>query len=119
MSEPASVLNDLYGRERQLLLAVGASLAMGDVPSGALAEAERLAADCESAAGGGLDEHFDACREGAARLVELVEDACAHGTSSRARLEAARASHRRLRRLVWDVTGCEYVPCAKTEGVTR
>ncbi len=118
MSEPVAVLNELYGRERRLLLAVGASLAMGGVPSGALSEAERLAADCETATGGGLEEHFDACRDGAARLVELVEDACRRGASSPDRLQAARASHRRLRRLVWDVSGCEYVPCAKTQGVT-
>jgi hypothetical protein len=114
MSEDVVLLNGLYTRQKQLLLSVGASLAMGDAPAGARGEAESLLADCDAA---GPGERYDACREGAAQLVALLADADRlGGPPSHARITAARAAHSRLRRVVWDVSGCEYVPCAKTEG---
>jgi len=111
----AAVLGDLYGANKSLALAVGAALALGQPPQVGAAEVDRHLEECERAVAerpGELGEHFQACREAAADLAALVAEAERdERIPSRERLGAVRASHRRLRRLVWEVFDCEYVPC--------
>lgn len=111
----AAVLGDLYGANKSLSLAVGAALALGQPPQVGAAEVERNLEECERAVSerpGELSEHFDACREAAAELAALVREAERdRRIPPRQRLAAVRDSHRRLRRLVWEVFDCEYVPC--------
>jgi len=112
----AAVLGTLYARNKALALSVGAWLTLGRRPAEAPAELRRHLAECEEAAREGADgelaEHLTACRDAAADLAALVAASGPDGTaSSRERIAAARASHRRLRRLVWDVFDCEYTPC--------
>ena len=111
----AALLGELYGENKSLSLAVGAALTLGRRPEVEARVIERHLAECERAAAerpGELAEHFEACRVAAADLAAMVRevdrDRC---TPSRQRLSAVRASHRRLRRLVWEVFDCEYVPC--------
>lgn len=111
----ADLLADLYGTNKSLSLSVGAALALGRRPQVGAAEVDSHLEDCERAVTerpGELGEHFEACRQAAADLVALVAEADRDGgTPSARRLQAVRASHRRLRRLVWEVIDCEYVPC--------
>jgi hypothetical protein len=114
-SEDEALLGRLYARNKALSLSIGATLTFGQQPQGARREVEAHLAECERAAGrrsGELGEQFEACRDAAAALAALVEET-ERGSSppSAERLGAVRASHRRLRRLVWEVFDCEYVPC--------
>jgi hypothetical protein len=110
----AERLGRLYARNKALALAVGASLALRKRPAGCLAEVREHLADCETAAAaaGPLASHLGACRDAAADLAALVAEVERDlRTPSREPIAAARASHRRLRRLVWEVFDCEYAPC--------
>jgi len=117
---PASSADDatlgrLYARTKALALSIGAALALERTPAGALTETELHLAECERAAAtrpGELHPHFEACRDAAADLVGLAREAEAGPRPSPQSLAALRGSHRRLRRLVWEVFDCEYVPCA-------
>ena len=115
LATDATLLGELYGENKSLSLAVGAALTLGRRPEVEATVIERHLAECERAVAerpGQLAEHFEACRAAAADLTAMVRevdrDRC---TPSRRRLSAVRASHRRLRRLVWEVFDCEYVPC--------
>lgn len=112
----AAVLGTLYARNKALALSVGASLTLGRRPAETPTELRRHLAECERAARAGADGelsvHLAACRDAAADLVALIPAAGPDAAEpSRERIAAARASHRRLRRLVWDVFDCEYTPC--------
>ena len=99
-------LRELYGRYKRLSLAAGAALVL-DVHDDALEpEASALLADARAAAAAdGMHAHqLEACVEAAAALHDLV----AGGDGE---VEAVRETHRRLRREVWKVIPCEYVPC--------
>jgi hypothetical protein len=117
MSVPApaaaglSTLCDLYARYKSLASAAGACLTLGQslaalvAPAGALEAETRSAADSDSP----LASPFAVCAAATRDLVELIG---AHdGDDVSARLAAARASHRALRRQMWDMVECEYVPC--------
>jgi hypothetical protein len=110
------LLGRLYARNKALSISIGASLALGSPPEGALAEVEEHLSECERAAAarrGPFSRHFEACRAAAADLVELVGESEREPRSlSKERLAAARSTHRELRQLVWEVFDCEYVPCA-------
>jgi hypothetical protein len=114
-TEDTVVLGDLYGENKSLSLAIGAALTLGRRPQVETAVIERHLAECERAVAerpGELAEHFEACRAAAADLAAMVREVDRdRRTPSRQRLGAVRASHRRLRRLVWEVFDCEYVPC--------
>lgn len=120
--EDAAQLGRLYGRYKALVLSVGASLLTRGRAGEAAAEIEALRADCAEAAvrvRPGLGAHFEACREAAERLGDLLRDAeDRSGMPAQGMLSAARDSHRRLRSLVWEIFDCEYVPCAG-HGVQR
>jgi hypothetical protein len=93
----ASQVQELYLRYKALALATGAALVLdGDVDA-LTREADALLADCRAA-------NIDVCVDAALDLCRLLAgDASA--------LEQARESHRSLRRAVWTVHPCEYVPC--------
>lgn len=113
--EGPALLGHLYARNKALSLSVGAALALHRHPDGALPEVEEHLAECELAVAGEgcFSSHFEACREAAAELAGLVREVEGDRRApSDRRLRAVRASHRRLRRLVWEVFDCEYVPCA-------
>ncbi len=111
----AALLGELYGENKSLSLAIGAALTLGRRPEVEAGVIERHLAECERAVAerpGELAEHFEACRTAAADLAAMVREVDRdRRTPSRQRLNAVRASHRRLRRLVWEVFDCEYVPC--------
>jgi hypothetical protein len=97
---------ELYGRYKTLALAVGAALVL-DTPRDELAaEVAALVGDATAAAAaaGGRDLRAAACVDAARDLLALVE-------AGGADVAAARASHKRLRREMWKVIPCEYVPC--------
>lgn len=115
------VLGSLYARNKALTLSVGASLALRRHPAGALTEVREHLGECEAAMasrGGELGPHFAACRDAAADLAALVQEVeLAPRTPTRELVAAARASHRRLRRLAWDVFDCEYTPCGHERSI--
>lgn len=100
------VVQGLYGRYKGLALAAGATLLL-DAPLGSLeAEVDGLVADaCAAASAGGPHAaQFEACVAAAGELRELL-------VRRGGDVEAVRATHRRLRREVWKIVPCEYVPC--------
>ncbi|HVW17994.1 MAG TPA: hypothetical protein VHB30_07070 [Solirubrobacteraceae bacterium] len=100
MTTAADVPVELYRRYKSLALATGAALVL-DTPVDDLAQP--VVALRRDAAG-------TAFAEPAATLARLVERALA-GAATDADVEQVRASHRRVRREVWRVHPCEYVPC--------
>ena len=109
-------LRDLYGRYKALMLAAAAALLLDssvDELAGPVAE---LLADCRAAAGEASPVRLQlaACAEAAQELAQLVA-ATAAGGATAADLERVRAAHRLLRREVWTVLSCEYVPCCASE----
>jgi hypothetical protein len=113
-SAEAALLGELYGANKSLSLSVSAALAMQLPPEVGSDQIDRHLADCERAAAehpGELAPHFEACRDAAAALADLAREAEGGLAPSQRRLDAVRRSHRHLRRLVWEVFECEYVPC--------
>ena len=105
-------LQRLYGRFKGLTLAVSAALLL-DGPIGELAaDADALLAECvqASAATSEPDAALIECVEAACALAALVQRAAA-GAPTEDELDGLRTAHRRLRRQVWNVLPCEYVPC--------
>jgi hypothetical protein len=114
MSEEAALLGELYGTDKSLALSISAALALQRRSEVGLAEVDRHLEECTRAADehrGELAEHFGACRDAAADLAALAQEVDGDRPPSQRRLDAVRSSHRRLRRLVWEVFDCEYVPC--------
>jgi hypothetical protein len=108
-------LQRLYGRFKGLTLAVSAALLL-DGPIGELvADADALLVDCvqASAAAAEPDAALIECAEAACALAALVQRAAA-GASTADELAELREAHLRLRRQVWNVLPCEYVPCCAT-----
>jgi len=105
-------LHDLYTRSKALTAAAAAALVL-DADAGDLAvEARRLLDDSLAARrrATGLVPQLSACVDAARDLRGLL-DRARLGRASEADVDRARASHRRLRREVWQVLPCEYVPC--------
>jgi hypothetical protein len=101
-------LRALY--ERYKLLALSASAAMIlDAPDSDLgAKIDALCEDARAARTRAphLLRELSACVEAAGRLRVLTS-----ADPSDSDVEEVRASHRRLRREMWNVFPCEYVPC--------
>jgi hypothetical protein len=116
LAEPGlDELGELYGRYKRLALAAGATLVLGEHPA-ALADATAaLLADSRDAlaAGGALAPALSACVLAAAELHALLVRAGADPSAvGAADTDRVRATHSRLRREVWKVIPCEYVPCS-------
>jgi hypothetical protein len=102
----------LYSRYKGLALAVGATLVLERDTGELAAEAARLAADARLAgahAGALYRAPIEACAGAADDLGELASRPADWQLSER-----VRASHGRLRREVWKLVPCEYVPCGAT-----
>jgi hypothetical protein len=109
-------LRELYSRYKGLALATGATLLLGAAPERLAVEAGELLIACRRAAarsGAACASQLEACVTAVQELHELllraVEDAELIGAAD---TERVRASHSRLRREVWKVIPCEYVPCS-------
>jgi hypothetical protein len=105
---PEQELQELYARSKTLTLAAAAALVLDEDRAGLVDETDRLLGDALAARS--RTEHLapqlSACVDAARDLRRLLEPA-----APEADLDRARASHRRLRREVWRVLPCEYVPC--------
>jgi hypothetical protein len=113
-SEEATLLAELYGANKSLSLSISAALALQLPPEVGSEQVDGHLRACERAAAehrGELGPHFEACRDAAAALAGLAREAEGGLVPSQQRLDAVRRSHRNLRRLVWEVFDCEYVPC--------
>jgi hypothetical protein len=107
-TDDARELQSLYARYKALALSTSAALMLGDNVRPLGERLEELRRDC-SATQQRRTAHgreLAACLDAVADLRPLIDG----DTTDRA-LEHARASHRRLRRAVWDLIPCEYVPC--------
>jgi hypothetical protein len=107
-TDDARELQALYGRYKVLALSTSAALMLGDDVRSLGDRLEELRRDCSAAQRRGTahDRELAACLAAVADLRPLID-----GDTTDRTLEHARASHRRLRRAVWDVIPCEYVPC--------
>jgi hypothetical protein len=110
VAAPASEqeLQELYARTKALTLAAAAALVLEADRAGLAGEADRLLADARDARTRTthLVPQLSACVDAARDLRQLLD-----GGAPQADVDRARASHRRLRREVWRVLPCEYVPC--------
>jgi hypothetical protein len=113
VATPERELQRLYERYKSLTLAATAALILARPVRDLCTQAEALHGDCRAAGPVGESTALAACRTAAADLAELLRLAAA-GEDTGGLLERVRASHRRLRRAIWDVQPCEYVPCCVT-----
>jgi hypothetical protein len=105
-SEHDERVRELYARYKSLALAVGAALVL-DAPRDELsAEALELLEDARAAllVDSSRRVQLEACVGAAEKLRDLLE-------SDGFDVEAVRDTHKRLRREVWKIVPCEYVPC--------
>jgi hypothetical protein len=101
-------LQELYERFKLLALSASAALIL-DVPDAGLgAKIDALLEDACAARTRAphLLRELSVCIEAADRLRTLTS-----GNLSDSDVDEVRASHRRLRREMWNVIPCEYVPC--------
>jgi hypothetical protein len=105
-------LQRLYGRFKSLTLAVSAALLLDGPIAELEADADALLVECVHASSSSPqpDRALIESVEAAGALAALVQRA-ASGASSSGELDELRAAHLRLRREVWRVLPCEYVPC--------
>ena len=104
--ERDALIQALYGRFKHLALAAGATLVL-EQPTARLEIEVAALADEARAAAADSGEHrpqLQACVEAAEELHALLR----RGGID---VEPARIAHKRLRRDVWKVIPCEYVPC--------
>ncbi len=105
------MLRDLYARYKALVSAAAACVTLGQPlahlrdAAEALDSEARSAADCDSP----LAMPFSVCAAATCDLVRLI--GAAPGDEMSGQLATTRATHRALRRQIWDVAECEYVPC--------
>jgi hypothetical protein len=117
LAEPGlDELGALYGRYKRLALATGATLVLGEDPAALADAAAALLADSRTArggGGGGLASPLSACVCAADELHALLVRAAADPSRvGAADTDRVRATHSSLRREVWKVIPCEYVPCS-------
>jgi hypothetical protein len=105
-------LERLYTRFKALSLGVSAALLLGRPLDELTADADAFLAECvrASAAADEPDMPLAECVEAACALAALARRATI-GATTTDELETLRAAHLRLRREVWNVLPCEYVPC--------
>ena len=99
---------------RALALATAAALMLESGLGELASEADRLLEDCARRPqdrASMLEPQLGACVDAARDLRRLLVEPLLAARRLDAVLDQARASHRRLRREVWRVLPCEYVPC--------
>jgi hypothetical protein len=107
-------VRELYERYKSLALAAGATLVLGEPRQELAAEALELLTEARAA----LADHpsrglqLEACVRAAEELHHLL---AGEGFD----VEGVRETHKRLRREVWKVVPCEYVPCCASTGHTH
>jgi hypothetical protein len=97
-------LQRLYDRYKALALAVSAALLLERAVDDLVPAVDDLLAEAP----------IGECGDAARALSELVHLAVA-GQPTASQLEQVRTSHSRLRRAVWSVLPCEYVPCCASD----
>jgi hypothetical protein len=107
-TEEAAELQALYTRYKAIALSTAAALMLESDVEELVRRVDELIEDCGATERrGSVHVHeATACRDAALDLRPLLQGDTADDT-----LERARASHLQLRRAVWDVIPCEYVPC--------
>jgi hypothetical protein len=105
-SEQEVQVQALYSRFKHLALAAGAALVLREPTARLEREVAALAAEARIAAADPAAPRppLAACADAATELHALLR----RGGSD---VEPARRAHKRLRREVWKVIPCEYVPC--------
>ena len=117
MQQGEQELLALYGRYKHLALGIGAGLMLDAVPTELVEETRALVADCRRAAAaaphGPLAPLLEACTGATVALHELVLSGREGARRvPDERLRAVRAAHSRMRRAIWTLVPCEYVPCS-------
>ena len=107
-AEEAAELQGLYARYKAIALSTGAALLLDADVEELAGRVDELLDDCSAAQERGTvhARELGACLEAVMDLRPLLD-----GDTTEHALERARGSHRQLRRAVWDVIPCEYVPC--------
>ena len=102
----------LYSRFKTLSLGASAALLLDRPVAGLAVEANTFLAECmrASAAAAEPDAPLVECVAAAWALTALLGRA-GGGASTTDELAELRTAHARLRREVWNVLPCEYVPC--------
>lgn len=101
-------LRDLYTRYKALALSTSATLMLGGETDSLAEGVEELLEACRTVCMRRSVYRREAavCAEAAASLGQLLA-----GDTTAETLASARSAHLRLRRAVWEVIPCEYVPC--------
>jgi hypothetical protein len=107
-------VRELYGRYKSLALAAGASLVLGAPCDELAAETAQLLEDGRAALAAHPSRRvqLEACVGAADELLGLV---AGEGSD----VDAVRETHKHLRREVWKVIPCEYVPCCASSRQTH
>jgi hypothetical protein len=104
-------VRELYARYKHLALAAGAALVLDESTETLEREAAELAVAARAAVAvaPAHEPQLQACADAARELHELL---LRGGVDT----GAARSAHKQLRREVWKVIPCEYVPCCASHG---
>jgi hypothetical protein len=112
----SAVLEQAYHRYKRVALATGAALLLDEDLVALDEAADALVRDSRAAlaaADPALAAQFAACVHAAEEVQDLLVHAARdRGSVGTADIERVRASHSELRREVWKVIPCEYVPCS-------
>ena len=113
-----AVLEGLYSRYKHVALAAGATLLLDADPAPLAAMAAGLLTDSRAALDGADAAGappLQACVRASAELHRLLVCALSGSPIGPSDTDRVRASHSDLRREVWKVIPCEYVPCSATQ----
>jgi hypothetical protein len=101
-------LQELYGRYKLLVLSAAAAVILDAPEVGLGEEIDALHADASALRDRApqLTRELTTCLDAVDRLRTLTT-----GDPSNSDVDEVRASHRRLRRELWNIFPCEYVPC--------
>jgi hypothetical protein len=113
---PQSALQSLYGQYKALAISAAAAVIVEAPLDGLVVSTEALLVECseEAAPDCEYEAQLAACAHACAALRDFLRRAHEHGVST-SELEQVRTTHRELRREVWRVLPCEYVPCCADE----
>lgn len=104
----------LYERCKELSLAAGATIILGQESAPLVGRAAALVRDCRAAvaaAPGAEAEPLRRCLTAAKAVERLVGAADRDAAVILTETLAVREAHRRMRLAIWELVPCEYVPC--------